>query len=110
MIRELIVCVLLVAGSALMFLAGLGLVRFRDALCRAHALAKATTCGICLMLLALWIALNNEISGLKILLVMVFSLMTIPLASHLTALLVYRYEQDRKHSQKPPPGPDAAND
>lgn len=101
MFRDILISALLLTGSLLIFLAALGVVRFPDALCRAHALAKATTCGICLMLIGLWIALNNEISGLKIFLVIVFSLTTIPLASHLSALLMYRYEQGRLQPLKP---------
>lgn len=100
MIRDLIVCFLLLGGSLLIFLSGLGLLRFSDALCRSHALAKASTCGICLMLVALLIALNNEISGLKIFLVITFTLLTIPLASHLIALLVYRHEQGQLRGTK----------
>jgi multicomponent Na+:H+ antiporter subunit G len=84
---------MLLGGSALMFLAALGLLRFRDALCRAHALAKATTFGICLMLVALWIALEDEIAGLKLLLVIAFLFLTIPVASHLIALLAYRQQE-----------------
>lgn len=95
MIRDFLVCALLLPGSLLVFLASLGLLRFHDALCRGHALAKASTCGICLMLAALWIALDDEISGLKIFLVITFSLLTIPLAGHLSALLIFRYEQGR---------------
>jgi multicomponent Na+:H+ antiporter subunit G len=95
MIREILVAILLLAGSFLIFLSGLGLMRFSDALCRSHALAKASTCGICLMLCALLIALNNEITGLKIFLVMIFTLLTIPLTSHLTALLAYRFENQQ---------------
>ncbi|PTX93044.1 Na+/H+ antiporter subunit G [Spartobacteria bacterium LR76] len=95
MIREILISVLLLVGSLLVFLSGLGLLRFSDALCRSHALAKASTCGICLMLAALILALDNDISGLKIFLVMTFTLLTIPLAGHLTAQLVYRHEQGR---------------
>jgi multicomponent Na+:H+ antiporter subunit G len=68
-------------------------------LCRAHALAKATTFGICLMLAALWISLGNEIAGLKLLLVITFLFLTIPLAGHLVALLAYR---QRKGQERPP--------
>jgi multisubunit Na+/H+ antiporter MnhG subunit len=60
-------------------------------LCRAHALAKASTFGITLVLIALWIALGDDISRLKILLVIAFSLLTIPLTGHLIALLLYRH-------------------
>lgn len=95
MIREIIVCVFLLAGSLFMFLAALGVLRFPDALCRSHALAKASTCGICLILTALIIALDDEITGLKIFLIMIFTLLTIPLASHLTAALVYKHDRTR---------------
>ncbi len=98
MIRDAIVAVMLLSGSTLMLFASLGLVRFRDALCRAHALAKATTFGVCLMILALWVDLGDEVSGLKLTLVLAFSLLTIPLAGHLIALLMYR-EGKRKGKQ-----------
>ncbi len=99
MISELIVGVMLLIGSTLMLFAAIGLIRFSDALCRAHALAKATTFGICMMLIALWVSLDDDVTGLKILLVISFSLLTIPLASHLIALLVYRMQQDMQQSQ-----------
>lgn len=88
------VSLMLLTGSILMLFASIGLVRFRNALCRAHALAKATTFGICLMLAGFWTALGNEIFGLKILLVICFLLLTIPLASHLVCLLSYRHKQE----------------
>ena len=46
MIGELLTLV----GAALVFLAGLGLVRFGDPLARMHALAKASTLGLLLIL------------------------------------------------------------
>lgn len=88
--RDTLVCLTLFTGSILMLFASIGLVRFRDALCRAHALAKATTFGICLMLAGFWIAFDDAVSGLKIMLVICFLLLTIPLASHLVCLLSHR--------------------
>lgn len=96
MIRDVAVGVLLLAGSTLMLFAAIGLVRFRDVLCRAHALGKATTFGVSLLILALWLHLANEVSGLKLMLVLAFSLLTIPLASHLVALLLYRHREQAK--------------
>lgn len=90
MIRELLICFLLLSGSLAMLLATIGLVRFKDTLCRAHALTKATTFGVTLLLIALWITLDDDVAGLKILLVISFCLLTIPLASHLVASLYYR--------------------
>lgn len=100
MILDIVVCFLLLAGATLMLFAALGINIFRDALCRAHALTKASTMGICLMLLALWIALDDDVSGLKILLVMSFSLLTIPLAGHLIAMLIYQDYQYQKQEEE----------
>ena len=90
-IRDIIVAVFMLAGSILMLLAAIGIVRFSDALCRSHALAKASTFGITLVLIALWMALGDDISRLKIVLVIAFGLLTIPLTGHLIALLIYRH-------------------
>lgn len=90
MIRDIIVSLALLTGTILMLFASLGLLRFGDALCRAHALAKATSFGACLMLVGLWIALADDISGLKLALVIAFLVLTVPLASHLVCLLSYR--------------------
>lgn len=109
MIREIFIALFLITGSFLIFLSGLGLQRFSDALCRSHALAKASTCGICLMLGALLLALDNEITGLKIFLVMLFTLLTIPLASHLTALLVYRFENRQPPDERQTINPKGEN-
>lgn len=99
MIRELLICFLLLSGSLAMLLATIGLVRFKDTLCRAHALTKATTFGVTLLLIALWITLDDDVAGLKILLVICFCLLTIPLASHLVASLYYRqlYRVGKQH-------------
>lgn len=90
MIRDAIICFFLLSGSLVMFLAALGVVRFRDTLCRAHALTKATSFGVTLLLAALWISLDDDVAGLKILLVIGFCMLTIPLASHLVASLYHR--------------------
>lgn len=96
MLQELIVSLMLLGGSSLMLLAGIGVIRFPNALCRSHALAKASTLGICLLLGALWITLNDELSGLKILLVICFSLLTIPLSGHLVARFGYNETERRQ--------------
>lgn len=100
LLREILICAMLLSGSLLMLLAGLGIQRFTGPLNRAHALSKASTLGICLLLGALWVSLNDEIAGLKILLVIVFSLLTIPLAGHLIA--VFAFQNDRTSLSTPP--------
>lgn len=101
-LHDLLVCVLLLVGSTLMLFASFGFVRFADALCRAHALTMANTFGICVMLIALWVGLNDDVAGLKLMLVICFSLLTIPLASHLIALLIHRLQ----HAQEKPDEPE----
>lgn len=99
MAHDILVCVLLLIGSTLMLFAAIGMVRFADVLCRAHALTKATTFGVCTMLIALWVGLKDDVTGLKLLLVICFSMLTIPLATHLIALLVYRLHKPLKSEE-----------
>lgn len=98
-LEEILICVLLLTGSVVMLLASVGVLRFPDTLCRAHSLTKATTFGSSLLLIALWISLRDEVSGLKILLVISFCMLTIPLSSQLVASLYYRllFPVDEKH-------------
>ena len=102
-LREILICAMLLVGSGFMLLASLGIQRFAGPLSRAHALSKASTLGICLLLGALWISLDDEIAGLKILLVIVFSILTIPLAGHLIAL--FAFQNDRTPLPTPPRKP-----
>lgn len=111
MIREILISLLLLSGSTVMLLAAIGVVRFRDTLCRAHALTKATTFGVTLLLAALWITLGDDVAGLRILLTISFCLLTIPLASHLVASLYYRHlhqiesKNDARRDEESPPSP-----
>jgi multicomponent Na+:H+ antiporter subunit G len=100
MIRDAVVALMLLCGSTLMLFASIGLLRFRDVLCRSHALAKATTFGICTMIMALWLAMGDALSGFKLGLVLAFSLLTIPLASHLIALLIHRETTSEEGRQR----------
>lgn len=87
---EALSAVLLLGGCSLMLLAGLGLLRLPDFYCRSHAIAKATTLGIGLVLLAVWLQLGTEVAGMKIALALVFQFITIPVASHLMAVTARR--------------------
>jgi len=76
-------CVFILAGS-------IGVVRLTDALARSHALTKSMTLGIILLQMGMGVGLYEEISGLKIILAILFLLVTIPLAGHLFVMVVYR--------------------
>lgn len=88
--KELLTATLLITGSALMFVAAVGLVRLPDILCRSHAVAKALTLGIFLVLFGLWMELDEAYTGLKIALAIMFQVVTIPVASHLVGLLAFQ--------------------
>jgi multicomponent Na+:H+ antiporter subunit G len=87
---------LLILGGALWILtSAIGAVRLPDVLCRSHAVAKALTLGISLMLLGGWLHLGAGVAGTKVVLVVFFLIITIPVASHLIALLAYRQKVPR---------------
>jgi multicomponent Na+:H+ antiporter subunit G len=87
--KEALVIVCLLLGVGLILTAALGLLRLPDLLCRAHAVAKASSLGIFLLLLGLWLHLGTEVSGFKVVLAIAFQVLTIPLASHLAGMLAH---------------------
>jgi multicomponent Na+:H+ antiporter subunit G len=86
---ELLESVLVLSGVALIVVAAIGVVRLPDVLCRSHAVAKAVTLGILLLLLAVWVELGTAAAGFKVILAMVFQFATVPVGSHLVAKLAY---------------------
>jgi len=87
---EFLVAALMGTGTLLMVVAGVGVLRMPDALCRGHAVAKAVSLGIALILMGLWAHLGAKTDGLKLFLAIVFQLLTIPVASQLLARAVYQ--------------------
>lgn len=87
---SLFTALFLLGGSIFVFIGSLGVARMPDVLCRAHALSKALTLGMVLMLIALWIAVGPKQADLKILLAILFLVTTIPIAGHLFALLAVK--------------------
>ena len=85
--KEILTALCLITGIFLMVTAAIGLVRLPDLYCRSHAVAKASSLGIFLLLIALWLHLSPEVSGLKLVLAIVFQILTIPISSHLVGLL-----------------------
>lgn len=83
---------LLVAGSALILLAAIGVVRFSDVLARMHALSKATTLGLVLVLIggAFGLGEMNDITFLV--LGGALQLITSPIGSNMLARATYLAE------------------
>jgi len=84
---EIVTIVLILTGVTLILFGSIGLLRLPDVLCRSHAMTKALTLGIFLMLLGLWVFLAHEGSGLKISLAIIFQILTIPITGHLIGRL-----------------------
>lgn len=85
--KEIVIALCLLTGLFLMITAAIGLVRLPDLYCRSHAVAKASSLGIFLLLIALWLELSPQVSGLKLALAIFFQILTIPISSHLVGLL-----------------------
>jgi len=96
--KELITSFFLLSGVSFILIANYGIYSMPDVLCRAHALSKAVTFGILLMLVALWIHLGTDAIGLKVLLAIFFQFITIPLSSHL--FLYYIAERENNDVKK----------
>ena len=95
MIKEVLTASLVLTGSLLILIAAIGLLRLPDVLCRSHAVAKAMTLGIFLLLFGLWLHLGEAAATLKIVLAICFQVITIPVASHLVGLLALKKKLPR---------------
>ena len=91
MIVDLLIAAFMVAGTFLMFITGIGLVRLPDVYCRMHAAGKAGTLGVALLILApaLHFASSDPFVTVRALAAIVFQLLTTPGATHLLAHACY---------------------
>ncbi|PRY15589.1 multisubunit sodium/proton antiporter MrpG subunit [Pontibacter ummariensis] len=82
LLRELISCVLILAGVLFMLIANIGLLRFPDFYIRMSAITKGATLGLGLILLGIGVYFNQSDILLKVFLVIGFSFVTAPVAAH----------------------------
>ncbi len=88
---ELLVAALMLTGTFLIVLTGIGLVRFPDVFCRMHAAGKAGTLGVILVVLGTVVhfaGTDNDV-WVRGLLAVFFQLLTSPAATHLLARAAY---------------------
>lgn len=83
-----VVCLL--GGAFLAFAAGVGAARFPDLLSRMHAATKPQTLGLILVLVGLGLRLRSGGAVWALVLVVVFQLLTAPVAAHLVGRAGYR--------------------
>jgi multicomponent Na+:H+ antiporter subunit G len=86
---EVLGAVVMFCGCFFVVVAAVGTAKLPDVYCRAHALGKAMTLGIMLFLIGYGLRVP-EASWLKLSLILLFQLVTIPVASHLFCLVAYR--------------------
>lgn len=87
---DIISSVLLVAGALFALVAAIGVVRFPDVLTRMHAATKPQTFGLLLILLGLALRLDSLGDLTFIVVVIVFQLLTAPVAAHMVGRATFR--------------------
>ena len=85
MIAEIVILI----GALLILLSAIGVVRFDDVLARLHALAKATTLGVLVVLVGSAIALHTLYDVTSILLAALLHLLVSPPASNMLSRATY---------------------
>lgn len=87
---DVIAGLFLVFGSFLVFLAGVGIIRFPDIYARMHAAAKAPTLGILAIAVGVSMSVRTTAATLIVSLVVILQLLSAPMGTHLLARAVYR--------------------
>jgi multicomponent Na+:H+ antiporter subunit G len=87
---ELLIALLLILGGAFAAIAGLGLLRLPDILIRMHASTKAGTLGVGLIAIAVAVDKGELLVTSKVVLIILFLLLTAPVAAHLIGRAAYR--------------------
>jgi len=80
---ELIAAVLMVGGTVFMFVAAIGLLRLPDLYTRMHAVTKAGTLGVGLLLLSAAVAFGSVSVTAQALTALLFVLLTAPVSAHM---------------------------
>ncbi len=89
-VREIIAAVLLFLGVFFYFSGAVGIVRFPDVYNRIHASTKSSTIGVVSVLIAGVVALGFDPVSIKALAIILFLMLTYPVAGHLLARAAYR--------------------
>ncbi len=87
---QVLISLLLIAGGVFAAIAGIGLLRFPDVLMRMHASTKAGTLGVGLSVVSVAIHFSDDHVTTKAVLIVLFILLTAPVAAHLIGRAAYR--------------------
>lgn len=87
---DLVIAFFLLSGGAFVAIAGLGLLRLPDVLIRMHASTKAGTLGVGLIVIGVALHFGDLVVATKAALIILFLLLTAPVAAHLIGRAAYR--------------------
>ncbi|MBP1996948.1 monovalent cation/H(+) antiporter subunit G [Paenibacillus eucommiae] len=89
---EIVVGILVIAGTVMTLISSLGIIRLPDVYNRAHASTKSATLGILCILLGafLYFFFTHGVSSIRLLLAIVFVFLTAPVAGHIIIRSAHR--------------------
>lgn len=88
--RTIVASALLLSGSALALVAGIGLQRFPDVFARMHAATKPATLGLVLVLAGTALRVDRPGEVAKLALVVALQFVTAPVGAHMVGRAAYR--------------------
>ena len=83
---------LILVGSLLTLVAAVGMFRFQDVFSRMHALSKASTLAVVLVLVGAAISLSHPNDVTSLLLAAALQVLTSPVAANMISITTYRME------------------
>ena len=89
-VMHVVAAVLLLAGSFLAMVAGIGIARFPDLLARMHAATKPQVLGLALLMGGLALEIRTGVVIWTLLLVVALQLITAPVSAHMVGRQAYR--------------------
>jgi multicomponent Na+:H+ antiporter subunit G len=84
-VREIISSILILLGTGFMLVSTIGLIRFPDFYIRMSAITKGSTLGVGLILSGMSVYFNDPAMLLKVLIIILFTFLTSPVAAHVIA-------------------------
>ncbi|WP_349904804.1 monovalent cation/H(+) antiporter subunit G [Parafrigoribacterium humi] len=90
LIIDVLTGVFLILGAFLSFAAGVGLIRFPDAIARMHATTKPQILGLIFILLAIALQEHRLSTILMLVTLLLFQMMTAPISAHMIGRAGYR--------------------
>lgn len=96
---EIIAGLLVLGGSAFVFIAGLGVYNLPDTLNRMHASTKAGTLGSILALVATALVFGREAVTAMVVAIIAFLLLTAPVAAHMIGRATMKLQSDMKRQR-----------